>query len=418
MNMRCRQRIFLALVLWMCAGTFGYAKDMKISLPKRSKLTPVQELNRDGVKALQKHNQNKAKQLFYKAYMLDPDDPFTLNNLGYISELEGDADRALRYYELSSQSHSDAVIDQASRPSLKGRPLAEAFESLQGSELQANKSNVKAISLIGKGRITEAEAILKSSLAASAQNPFTLNNLGYVMESEGDLQSALRYYSSAAATHSSDHILVAPNPKWRGKAISDVAGENARAVNKQIAQGEDLQAQVARLNLRGVAALNHNDPQSARSFFEEAYKLDPKNAFSLNNMGYITELNGDRESAQTYYQEARSASSANATVTFASRRDAEGRKMGDVAATNQVDVEGAIEAKREQRLREAGPIELKRRDNSVVHEPETTQEPPLGVEQPSLPSPQLPERTPENQTPDTPDRQPLSQPEPPPPPQQ
>src|SRR5262249_31881034 len=117
---------------WMTAifCTFAYGGDFKIRLPKGSKLTPVQELNRDGVKALRKHQQEKAKRLFYKAYLLDPDDPFTLNNLGYISELEGDADRALRYYELSSQSHSQAVIDEASRPALKGKLLADAFESL------------------------------------------------------------------------------------------------------------------------------------------------------------------------------------------------------------------------------------------------------------------------------------------------
>jgi len=398
--------------------TFAYGGDFKIRLPKGSKLTPVQELNRDGVKALRKHQQEKAKRLFYKAYLLDPDDPFTLNNLGYISELEGDADRALRYYELSSQSHSQAVIDEASRPALKGKLLADAFESLQGPELQANKANVKAISLLGKGRFTEAESILKASLSSNPNNPFTLNNLGYVMEAQGDLQSALRYYSSAAAAQSTDQILVAPNPKWRGKAISDIAGENARAVNKQIAQGEDLDAQVARLNLRGVAALNHNDFQSARTFFEQAYKLDPKNAFSLNNMGYITEAAGDRESAQTYYQDAQSAIDSNQRVTFASRRDAEGRKMGDVAGTNQLDVETAIQIRREQRLREGGPIELKRRDNSVVKEPESTVEPPLGIEQPSLPAPQLPDRSTQPQSPNLTDQQPLNQSQPPPPPPQ
>jgi len=404
----------LPLLILVIAGlcTLCSSADFKIRLPKGNKLTPVQQLNREGVKALEKHRQDKAKQLFYKAYLLDPDDPFTLNNLGYISELEGDADRALRYYELSSQSHSQAVIDEASRPALKGRPLAEAFESLQAPELQANKANVRAISLLGKGRITEAESILKQSLSENPRNPFTMNNLGYVMESEGDLQSALRYYSSAAAIHSSDQILVAPNPKWRGKAISDVAGENARAVNKQIAQGEDLEAQVARLNLRGVVALNHNDPQAARSFFEQAFKLDPTNAFSLNNMGYITEMSGDRESAETYYQDARSAANSNQKVTFASRREAEGRRMGDVAGSNQVDVDSAIEARREQRIRQGGPIELKRRDNSVVHEPETKQEPPLDVEQPTLPQPSLPDRTTAPQAPDVPQ---LNQSEPPPP---
>jgi Flp pilus assembly protein TadD len=393
-NMRratCKLALLTALaVATLC--TPGFTQSLKIPLPKRSKETPVQQLNREGVKQVQKHNIGKAKRLFYKAYLLDPDDPFTLNNLGYISELEGDAERALRYYELSSKNASQATIDRSSRPDLKGRPLQEAFASLQVPELKANKANVEAISLLNKGRVAEAESALKRALSEDPRNPFTLNNMGYVIESEGDLQSASKYYSSAASMHSDEKVLVAPNPQWRGKGISEIASQNARAVNKAIAKGEDLPAQVARLNLRGVAALNHNDPKGAREFFQQAYKLDPKNAFSLNNMGYAAEMEGDRETAESYYQEARSAADSNVPVTYASRRDVEGRKLGNVAQDNQTDVDSLIEAVRQQRQREGGPIQLKHRDNTPVIEPEK-QEPPLqGVRSPALPAPQLPER--------------------------
>lgn len=392
--MRIGFKIGWLVTVIMAWSLGGFAGDLRITLPKRSKPTPVQQLNREGVKELQKHHVSRAKKLFYKAYLLDPDDPFTLNNLGYISELEGDADRALKYYELSSKNSSQALIDQASRPDLKGRPLQEAFASLQVPELRSNKANVQAISLLGKGRVAEAEAVLKKALGNDPNNAFTLNNMGYVMESEGDLQSALRYYSQAASLHTSDTVLVAPNPKWRGKAIADVASQNARAVNEAIAKGEDRDAQVARLNLRGVAALNHNDPHQARGFFEQAYKLDPQNAFSLNNMGYVAELDGDRETAESYYQEARAALGSNQAVTYASSSRAEGRRMGDVAQDNEVDVDSRIEAVRQIRQREGGPIQLKRRDNSVVVEPEhPPQAPPLeGITPPPLPTPQLPER--------------------------
>src|SRR5512141_2211985 len=63
------------------------AGDLKIPLPRGATTTPVQQLNREGVQAINKHHVDKAKRLFYQAYLLDPDDPFTLNNLGYISEL-------------------------------------------------------------------------------------------------------------------------------------------------------------------------------------------------------------------------------------------------------------------------------------------------------------------------------------------
>src|SRR5262249_1455174 len=90
-----RQKLFpILLVLFSCfllvQTLAGEDRTLRIPLPKKSKFTPVQQLNRDGVQALKKHSFDKAKRLFYKAYLIDPNDPFTLNNLGYVAELEGD----------------------------------------------------------------------------------------------------------------------------------------------------------------------------------------------------------------------------------------------------------------------------------------------------------------------------------------
>ena len=87
----------LALVVLLSGAVFGQRGDLRVPLPRKSSETPVQQLNRDGVKELKRGHVNKAKERFVKAYLLDPDDPFTLNNLGYIAELEGDADRALNF---------------------------------------------------------------------------------------------------------------------------------------------------------------------------------------------------------------------------------------------------------------------------------------------------------------------------------
>ena len=103
------------------------AGDLKITIPKRSTLTPVQRLNREGVEAIRKHNYAKAEQLFYKAYLFDPDDAFTLNNLGYISELQGQIDRAQRFYSLAAEQSSEAVIDRASARRVEGRPMKDAL---------------------------------------------------------------------------------------------------------------------------------------------------------------------------------------------------------------------------------------------------------------------------------------------------
>jgi len=196
-----------------------------------------------------------------------------------------------------------------------------------------------------------------------------------------------------------------PRVKWRGRGISEIAAQSAKAVNETMAKGEDTNAQAARLNLRGVSALNHNDPQGAQKFFNEAYKLDPSNAFTLNNIGYVAELKGDRESAQMYYEAAASAAQAGDRVTYATRREAEGRRVGALAMGNQEDVESALNAIRDVKRRTRKPIELKRRDEGSGPENTPNQQAPLSVEPPPLPPPQLPDTTPapNNVQPSSPD---------------
>ncbi len=94
---------------------------------------------------------------------------------------------------------------------------------------------------------------------------------------------------------------------------------------------QSISAKVARLNTRGVAAINRNDYKLARTYFEQAYKLDPQNAFALNNMGYLAEMDGDRETADFYYDKARAADQSSMKVAYASRKDVEGMKLSSVA---------------------------------------------------------------------------------------
>src|SRR6266702_2677253 len=185
-------RLAAAMLLAIVVLTASYATagDLQIKIPKRTKPTPVQQLNQEGVKALSKNDVPSAKRAFYKAYMLDP------------------------------------------------------------------------------------------------KNPFTLNNLGYALEKEGELEQAVRYYSLAASSASDEKIVVALNRSWRGRSISEVAEINAQAARRELSTEGTSEAKVARLNLRGVSALNRNQRAQARQYFQEAYRLDPGNAFSLNNMGY------------------------------------------------------------------------------------------------------------------------------------
>ena len=107
-------------------------------------MTPVQRLNQEGVEAIHKRSYSeKAETFFYKAYLLDPDDPFTLNNLGYVSEFQGQVDRAQRFYALAAQQASDAVIARASSPRVEGHPMKDAL-AVSDLPIQINHDNVEA----------------------------------------------------------------------------------------------------------------------------------------------------------------------------------------------------------------------------------------------------------------------------------
>ena len=379
------------------------AGQLRITLPKRSKATPVQKLNREGVKAIEHHDYEKAKKLFYDAYLIDPNDPFTLNNLGYISELEGEVDRAERFYALAAENRSDAAVDMSNVDAAKGKPVSKVAGDADDRQMQVNRFNVQAIDLLLKDRAPEADMVLQKALALDGNNPFTLNNLGFAREKEGEYDQALGFYTRAAQQRSHQPIVVTLNRDWRGKSISEIAGRNAKALRKLMGEQESLSVRVARLNLRGVSALNRNDPQTAREDFQKAYKLDSNNAFTLNNLGYMAELDGDRETAEFYYAKAQESERANRRVQVATRAEVQGQLLQKVANGSDQAVQQRMETALMAKRREGGPVRLMHRDNTPVIEPEKpVAPPPSPVQSPEaqpLPQNQLLMPLPANQQP-------------------
>jgi Flp pilus assembly protein TadD len=366
----------VVLVFVLLAATACFAGDIRIPLPKSSKPTPVQKLNQEGVQAVQKHDYAKAKKFFYKAYLIDPNDPFTLNNLGYISEMEGDLDRAQRFYSLAAEHPSEAAVAKASNKTAVGKPVDQIAGNAGDQQMEINRLNVSAIGLLEKDRVAEADQILQKALALDSKNPFTLNNLGYAKEKEGELEQALTFYLRSAGINSSEPIIVAMNKSWRGKSISSVAAENAKKVQQSLDHEQDVAARVARLNLKGVSALNRNERRLGREYFQQAYTLDPNNAFALNNMGYLAELDGDRETASYFYGKALEARNSNVRVATATRKEVEGQKLGAVATTNDQAVDAAVRTQQEIRRRQGTPPALLRRDNTPVVDTAPPEPPP------------------------------------------
>ena len=359
------------------------AGDLKLTLPKRSELTLVQRLNRDGVEALRKQQYEKAEGFFYKAYLYDPGDPFTLNNLGYISELQGLLDRAQKFYALASEQASDAVIDRTNAKRLEGKPMREAFGGLNDVPMQINRMNVEAIRLLSQNRTPEADLLLQQALALDPRNTFTLNNMGVAKESRGDYELALTYYRAAADSHSSEPVIVTLNHAWRGKPVSEMAADSAKKLRERTQNAATDQAQAALLAVRGVSATNRNNWPAAKQDFLRAYSLDPNSAFSINNIGYLAERDGDLETAQFFYARARKAEHANDRVGLATQRSAEGKHLSAVITDSGQQVGDKIVLENQARQRHSGPIELKHRDNTPVMETTVPPKEPLSSASPS-----------------------------------
>src|SRR5581483_2419257 len=193
--------------------------------------------------------------------------------------------------------------------------------------------------------------------------------LGVAKEMEGEDQEALRYYDQAAAAELGATAVVTTNRSWRGRPVAHIAQQNAKVLRQHLAQARDVREQVAELNLRGVSAVNRNDLRTADANFRKAYALDPNNAFTLNNIGYVSELEGDQETAQFFYDHARQSMGASAVVGVASRRTAEGKKLFAVAEDNSSRVDTRVSQQRQALQRQNEPVALRRRDNSIVEEP-------------------------------------------------
>jgi len=362
----------MTAVLGLCLAQGAKAGDIRITIPKRSRLTPVQQLNREGVEAVNKHDYEKARTLFYRAYLFDPGDPFTLNNLGYVAELEGQVERAHQFYAMASSQATDALIDRATSSGLEGESLQSAISTIRDVPMQVNRSNVNAVRLLSQGRVREADVILNRTLVLDPTNPFTLNNMGVAKEAQGEYDDALKYYDAAANSRIEDPVVVTMNAAWRGKPLSDMARASADHLRSRMKTLQTDEARIALLNLRGVSAMNRNDWRAAWEDFSQAFKLGPDNAFSLNNQGYMAEMNGDLETAQEFYREARSAGQSNGRVGLATRPGAEGMPLSAVADESEGQVSSAIDVASEaRRHRQQGPIQLKRRDGTPLVPPQT-----------------------------------------------
>jgi Flp pilus assembly protein TadD len=147
-----------------------------------------------------------------------------------------------------------------------------------------------------------------------------------------------------------------------------MASQNARRLRNRLDNEQTDEVKLAELNLRGVSAANRNDLEAADQDFRNAYALDPNNAFALNNIGYLSEIQGDPETAQFFYDKAKVTYGANTQVGLATRRSAEGMRLFQVAEQSDAKVETKVAEERAALRNQHEPIVLRHRDDTPVDE--------------------------------------------------
>jgi hypothetical protein len=103
-------------------------------------------------------------------------------------------------------------------------------------------------------------------------------------------------------------------------------------------------------------------------------------------MGYVAELEGDRETASFFYAKALDAHNSSVRVATATRKEVEGQKLGAVANINDQAVDAAERTQQELRRRQGVSPALLRRDNTPVIDP-APQQPPEAPQSPETQRP-------------------------------
>ena len=191
--------------------------------------------------------------------------------------------------------------------------------------MEINRANVQAVGLLSQGRVREADTLLQQTLALDPKNAFTLNNMGVARESQGEYGEALKYYNAAANAHVEEPVIVTMNGAWRGKPVSDMARSSGDRLRKHMkALQSDRGASDAAESARRLGRESQRLASGAGLLSHKPIASGPNNAFSLNNQGFMAERNGDLESAEDFYRQAREAGGSNDRIGIATRPAAEG----------------------------------------------------------------------------------------------
>jgi Flp pilus assembly protein TadD len=181
-----------------------------------------------------------------KALATDPQNPFTLNNLGVAHEAIGDFDNALKYYGQAAGENSSEAVVVTMNESWRGRPVSKmAAESakrlekrlhdMDPAEAKSVKFTMQGVSAANQNDWTQARQDFLKAYSLNPQSAFSLNNRGYVAERDGDLETAQFFYEKARkADDSGVRVGLATQHFAEGRNLVTVATDSNEKVDSAL----------------------------------------------------------------------------------------------------------------------------------------------------------------------------------------
>ena len=206
----------------------------------------VNRMNVDAMDLLSTNRGFQAVALLREALSLDPQNPFTLNNLGVADESIGDYDNALRSYGAAAESHSSEHVVVTLDRSWRGRSvsamaaasakrLEERMKKMDSAEVSAVLFTLRGVSATNQNDWLAARQDFLHAYSLDPASAFSLNNRGYVAERDGDLETAQFFYEKARkAGDSNTRVGLATDRSAEGKKLFTVATDSDHQVDGEL----------------------------------------------------------------------------------------------------------------------------------------------------------------------------------------
>lgn len=283
------ERIILVLVASLLVGTAGCATTRTtkptVTEEGREQVTALLSL---GDKALRKGNYNLAMTEFLKVVTKDPKNTHALYGIAVIHTINNDLPRAETIFR------TILIIDEGHENTLEGLGLnlvkqgrMDEAERYLSRVIAINQSRWRAQNGLGiikdlQSHYGQAQARYQKALELNPNASNVLNNMGYSKYLAGDLRSAERYFKQVLALNSTNRSA------WSNLALIYVREHD---YNSAVRSLEKIMDHHEALNNVGYLSLLEGERDTAEMLVREAIRASP--AYYENAYSNLAEIRTD-----------------------------------------------------------------------------------------------------------------------------